>query len=213
MKMTPDSRTRVIRVAALFIITLGLVLNFLQGNALRMLTYYTILSNVMVWLCLLLLLHKSISQSPRFMIFKLVVTTAVLLTFFVYHLVLYPVISKMEGFDYPWPIDFLVHTFGPLYMLFDFLTFDRTREMKDIYGWYGVLGPLLYYLFVVVYGVCGGRFFGDEQSSRYPYFFLDPEIIGIFGVVLSVLGIALFSAFIGFGTVLVRSMIRNRLPV
>jgi hypothetical protein len=147
------------------------------------------------------------------MIFKLVVTTAVLLTFFVYHLVLYPVISKMEGFDYPWPIDFLVHTFGPLYMLFDFLMFDRTREMKDIYGWYGVLGPLLYYLFVVIYGACGGRFFGDEHSSRYPYFFLDPEIIGIFGVVLSVLGIALFSAFIGFGTVLVRSMIRNRLPV
>jgi hypothetical protein len=213
MKMTPDSRARIIRIAALSFITLGLVLNFLQGNALRMLTYYTILSNVMVWLCLLLVLHKSISQSPRFMIFKLVVTTAVLLTFFVYHLVLYPVISKMDGFDYPWPIDFLVHTFAPLYMLFDFLMFDRTHEIKKIHGWVGVLGPLLYYLFVVVYGACGGRFFGDEQNSRYPYFFLDPEIIGIFGVVLSVMGIALFSAFIGFGTVLVRSLIRNHRPL
>ena len=106
----------------------------------------------------------------------------IMLTFFVYNLMLAPGLESTE-FDAG---NLLVHVVVPLMVLADYLMFDLkgTYQFKDPLFW--CIIPLLYPIYVAVYSALGGRFLSMDDSgpAKYPYFFMDVDKLGAFRVLM-----------------------------
>ena len=111
--------------------------------------------------------------------------------------------------SYLWTFDNIaVHTVSPLLCLLDFILFSEVRLLKyrDIY--YTCIFPLFYLAFATVAGFSGYVYYyrltpGSIYSSslisvpvRFPYFFLDFDVLGVKAVIYIVV---LFVFFILLG--------------
>ena len=173
----------------------GLVLNLVQTkNPVSLLSYYTIQSNLvcLVLFAILLILEIKASSKlkprawqdrPWLSLLKGGCTVYILLTFLVYNFMLAPSIAEVSTsyqlFSMP---DLLVHYFSPLMVLLDYFLFDRKGRFKAVYplGW--ALLPLAYLFYVFVFVSLGGRFYYGGYASKYPYFFLNIDKLGLAGV-------------------------------
>lgn len=173
----------------------GLVLNLVQSsNPASLISYYTIQSNLVclvLFTILLILEIRGLSapapgawrNSPWLSLFKGGCTVYILLTFLVYNFVLAPGIAELSTSYQLYSLqDLLVHYFSPLMVLLDYFLFDRKGRFKAAYplGW--TLLPLAYLLYVFVFVSLGGRFYYGGIASKYPYFFLNIEKLGLAGV-------------------------------
>ncbi len=128
--------------------------------------------------------------------FKGGVTLAVTITMTVYHFLLARVIFEMVGYKPFSPNDIIVHYAIPLMVILDWLLFDP----KPAYGptdplvWLGI--PLAYFVFAVLRAQLGGELRG--VNSRYPYFFMDIDALGLGPVLLNVLLLAVGFLAIGY---------------
>ena len=181
----------------------GLILNLVQsGNPASLISYYTIQSNLVclvLFVFLLILESRALSvpapaawrNSPWLSLLKGGCTVYILLTFLVYNFVLAPGIAELSTSYQLYSLqDLLVHYFSPLMVLLDYFLFDRKGRFKATYplGW--TLLPLAYLLYVFVFVSLGGRFYYGGSASKYPYFFLNIEKLGLAGVGKWVLFIA-----------------------
>jgi hypothetical protein len=174
----------------------GLVLNLLQmKNIVALLSYYTIQSNLVCLALFLFLVIREIRTpsavriagdwpgGPKMSLVKGGCTLSILITFFVYHFMLGPRIAEMAASYRPYSLpDILVHYFSPLMVLLDYFLFDKKGRFKFSYPLVWALMPLSYLLFVPIFTSLGGRFAAGGTVSKYPYFFLNVEKLGIAGV-------------------------------
>jgi hypothetical protein len=173
----------------------GLVLNLVQSsNPASLISYYTIQSNLVCLVLFIILLILEIRSlpapapeawrnSPWLSLLKGGCTVYILLTFLVYNFVLAPGIAELSTSYQLYSLqDLLVHYFSPLMVLLDYFLFDRKGRFKAVYplGW--TLLPLAYLLYVFVFASLGGRFYYGGIASKYPYFFLNIEKLGLAGV-------------------------------
>ncbi len=180
----------------------GIIANIIfQGALAKALAYYTLQSNVLAVLVMMLLLVAKEPLPRLIKRLKLAACGGILITFIVYHAILYPLVISSGEIDYPFWFDFPVHTFFPLLVLGDFLLFDREvrLEWRDA-PWILAL-PAFYLIFVEVYVALDGSFFFDGTESRYPYFFLNRELLGNGIVALLILALAVLALSLGFGLV------------
>ncbi len=155
----------------------GLTFN-LYPNKWHQLTYYTLLSNILVLAFFAWLVLGRPTPSASLTRIKGAVTTAILLTFFVYLVLLMPTATP-EQF---WRVqNFALHFIAPILVILDWLLYDA----KGHYRWFEPLTwtvlPLIYMTFALIRGAVFHLPIPNEKASPYPYFFLNIDRIGWWG--------------------------------
>lgn len=183
------------RIIFLSVCIYGLFLNsgLPQGNFQpKMFMYYTILSNVLCFVFILICLYydfyyyrwdnapASFGQSV-----KPAVTLCIIVTFLIYHFVLAKSdFAMMPGYK-PYSLaDVLVHYVVPIGMIFDGVLFDEKGLMKrfDPVKWLGL--PYVYLIVFMIRGQFGGPI--TASGSKYPYFFIDIDLLGLNQVLINI---------------------------
>ena len=169
--------------------SVGLGLTVINSfNYLESFSYFTTQSNALAtvfFVCLVLFGRRFIPLEHRVVtVLKGSLTLALLVTMLVYHLVLRPILAELYA-EYVvfGPQDLIVHYVMPLLVLLDFGLFDVRGRLRHTDPLWFLLFPVLYVLYIAIYGAFGGRFAINGIMSRYPYFFLDVETYGIATVV------------------------------
>lgn len=170
---------------------LGLGLE-LYKKGLFMLTYYTLLSNILVLGFSVYLIfamgkdYEAALTNKGLLRVKGAVTIAIMLTFLVYHFMLAPLATPERYYQLE---NFLLHYIVPLLFFLDWLIVDKR-------GIYQKKDPLLWCLVPAVYSIGAlikGYFFQIEipgqVNSPYPYFFLNIDRFGFLGVLGFMIGI------------------------
>ena len=183
----------------LFIMALCGVYLQLMPNKWYNLTFYTVVSNLLVtglWLVMVvcqLAGRTSWLHSAKFIRLKGALTMAILLTFFVYVGLLMPR-STAEQF-WRWS-NLLTHLIVPLATLAEWWIYDARGkyDMFDPVRWTVI--PLLYMLYALLRGSLIQTPLTPTWKSSYPYFFMEIDKIGwggfgLYFVVLLVIYIAL----------------------
>jgi len=94
----------------------------------------------------------------------------------------------------------LVHYIAPLWFMLDHFLFDRKGSFRSTDPLLFLLIPAAYYLYVNVFAAFGGLFYFIGTSSRYPYFFLNPELMGSpWMVLLAIMVVLILMTILGFG--------------
>lgn len=129
---------------------------------------------------------------------KFIGLLAILLTFFVYNIMLAPTKSMQINFSI---FSISLHVIMPILYVVDWVLFYE-RKVTWKYPLISVLFPLIYIVFVFVHAGCF-KFNADIMNFAgtgphiYPYFFLNVNNIGVLGVVKWVVILAV--AFIALG--------------
>ena len=154
--------------------------------------YYTIQSNLLAFILFVILFARTVKglkqdgeygEAGYFSRFEMVCTVDLLLTFLVYWVLLVPQSFSMDGDMNLWTFTNLaVHLITPLLCLVDYVLFAQPRRLqyKDVYA--VVIYPLAYVLFTSIAGLAGysyGTSAVDGSVTRFPYFFLDFDELGM----------------------------------
>ncbi len=170
-----------------------------------MFNYYTIQSNLIVFVFFIYMLIdtfvkikstgvKGVLDAPRF---KGAVTMMITVTFLVYHFMLLPMMFSMSGGEGVInPANILVHYFTPIMVIIDWLLFDK----KNRYKWYDpliwLIIPLAYFGFAVIRAEVSSMLL--PTGSRYPYFFIDIDELGLSAVLINVAVLIMAFAVLGY---------------
>lgn len=172
------------RVIFLILCEAGLVLQYAcvmnNGiNAVRTLTcYYTILSNIVCFLYFgYLLIKKPKVERP---VIKGAVIMCIMLTCIVYHLLLSGNMESVSSSVVMNVANQLLHTVIPLMVLFDYFLFTPKGTFKSFDPLLWTLVPVVYLFFVLIRAKLSPlRFVGFSPiPSRYPYPFMDFDLLG-----------------------------------
>ena len=170
----------------------GTIANIIDATSLiSTFSFYTMQSNLFV-LCFYIgyiiigIFNPNIEKTKTYYKLKGAVIMAILLTFVVYNISLQPLdflmdvrTSSSNILDFT---NIFVHFLTPILVFLEYLIFDEKGNFKNSYIPYWCILPALYPIYVYIYASLGGRFFGIGGSSKYAYYFLDFEKIGINGV-------------------------------
>ena len=164
--------------------------------------YFTNLSN---YLCIAVMFFELVQTANRKQdgyvklspALKFISVTAILLTFFVFNLLLAnaPDRNPLENFKVT---SITFHVVLPLMLVSDWLLFYEHRKVKWTYPLYSTVFPLVYLAFVYMRAWLVN--FDTAVPKLYPYFFIDANQQGIAGVVRWCL--ILLAAFIVLGYIL-----------
>lgn len=89
----------------------------------------------------------------------------------------------------------LVHLIVPFVTIFDWLLFAKKGLFKGFYPVIWLIIPLAYYIFTLITASTGHTFL---SGSRYPYFFIDSDLIGWNGVAMYIPILAAVFLLIGY---------------
>lgn len=142
--------------------------------------------------------NSYITTSPRL---KFIGLLAILLTFFVYNIMLAPTKSMKTNFSI---FSISLHVIMPILYVVDWILFyERKATWK--YPLLSVIFPLAYVSFVFIHAACFNfnaniMNFAGTGPHIYPYFFLNVSKIGVAGVIKWILILAV--AFIALGYIM-----------
>ncbi|MEO8447232.1 MAG: Pr6Pr family membrane protein [bacterium] len=168
------------------------------GAAIKYLSYFTILTNLLVTLCLSFLWLKPCSMPGIFFSRPLVKTALA-----VYILIVGIIYSAMLRHQWnPQGIglvaDELLHDVMPLLFLFYWITFVPKNSFK----WTDAFKFLVYPLVYIVYSVIRGGITGD-----YPYWFANVGVLGIQTVFMYTIFILVAFVFVGLIFILIGKVV------
>lgn len=163
------------RFLVLLLSTIGISLEIL-GDGWGMLLYYTLQSNILVWLFLYYMLWtRSQKRTRGFYRIKAGVTMAILITFVVYHVLLAPTTGP-ENF-YPLK-NLLVHYLVPLAFVVDTLLWDPPRQYRLFDPWLWTFFPVYYLGLALFNGLVLKWPIPGAKHSPFAYYFLDVHEYG-----------------------------------
>lgn len=185
-------------------IVVGLLMNFglLQGQFYPgALMFYTIQSNILILVLLVLLLARTIRDLRRHQVkgnagyyprFQFVCVINILLTGAVYWLILAPSGATMTAGASLWAFfNTSVHLIAPLGCLLDYILFTRRGQVKYSDNFRVLIFPALYLIFASTAGLLGytyGTNANDGQPVHYPYPFMDYDRAGA-GAAITIVGL------------------------
>ncbi|MDR1157537.1 MAG: Pr6Pr family membrane protein [Oscillospiraceae bacterium] len=191
------------KITAMAVCLAGVLLIFGFPNALNLSTikYYTVQSNLLCLVFLTVSVIQAIVQMKRGGLYGAVtymprckgaVVIAITLTLLVYQFMLTDTpFSMTEG----GAGNFFVHFLTPVLMILDWLLFDEKGHYRVSDPLWWTVIPLCYLAYALVAAPIGVTYIG---GSRYPYFFLDIDVIGVTGVVRYVLMITVVFLVLGY---------------
>jgi hypothetical protein len=171
--------------------------------------FYIQFTNLSNYLCLGVLFAELVSVTKRkgdscisvCPLLKFIGLLAILLTFFVYNIVLAPTKNVATNFSI---YSISLHVLMPILYVVDWVLFyERKATWK--YPLYSAVFPLAYITFVLIHAACLNFDssiinFAGSGPHIYPYFFLNVDKIGVDGALVWVIIIAI--AFIALGYVM-----------
>jgi len=178
--------------------------------------FYTAQSNLLAVALFAMLIAKTIKgirgrdvhagYLPRF---SMVVVIDILVTFFVYWILLAP---TLEGYEQWTFFNLSVHAVTPLLCLVDYILFTQPRHLKyrDVYA--VVIYPVFYVIFATIAGFAGQVYWteADGLPLRFPYFFFDYDRIGVAMSLVYIGALIFIFLLMSHGFYLVDAKIRKR---
>lgn len=180
----------------------------------HMFSYFTIQSNIFCFIVFVILTYKSTEDlkhntnsvfTGNLMQFKGMATMAISITFLCYQFVLRDRNFSMDN-DALIAVslnNILVHYLVPLMVIFDWLLF----QPKGLYHWYDpyvwTIAPITYFFIIMTRAVCHSSASLQESVSKYPYFFLNIDTLGIHKVMMNAFFFGLVSVLIGYVIVII----------
>ncbi len=196
------------KVLTVISLLIGIILNIRKTNSIiSLLSYYTLQSNI---ICLVVFISyiflelrkKRYEKSDVYYLIKGAIVITIIITALIYRIALAPNGFQMDSFhkslNNKIVADFLVHTFSPLLVLFDYVLFDEKGKFKKYYPFVWLLLPFNYVVYVYTYSFLGGKFYSIGGSRKYAYFFLDYDVLGFMGVAKWIIIISIFILFISY---------------
>jgi hypothetical protein len=189
------------------LVAYGITINLVGStNMLELMSYFTMISNLMVVAVLSLAALVSLKviriDESLFRKIKGATIVATILMMFVYNFILVQYLrTNIPSYQIYSIKDIFIHFLSPIIILADYLLFDKKGlfEYRDAFFFMNYL--LVYFVYLVVYELLGGRFIISGVETIYPYFFLNIEQQGIWLTFLNILMIGL--VFTAFGLLLV----------
>lgn len=182
-------------IVVLGVIGLTMHKDFYAGRRRRdFFCFYTNISNLAVVICFALVSPRLYAiPALRFLIphAEFAVTMCILLTFCVFHLLLYPALHiaakrmpKTREYRITYTDNLIIHYLVPLSVLVYWLLCSPDKQsLRASDALYWTLLPLLYIIYVFLRAQRKGDI--EETGSPYPYPFLDIRILGrmrVFGI-------------------------------
>jgi hypothetical protein len=197
----------VYKLIAALLVAYGIAINLVgSSNILELMSYFTMISNLMVVVVLLLsalTLFKLIKIDEQlFRKIKGATIVATILMMLVYNFILIPYMRvNIPTYQIYSIKDIFIHFLSPIIIMADYLLFDEKGlfDYRDAFSFMYYL--LIYFVYLITYELLGGRFIVSGVETIYPYFFLNIEEQGIWLTLLIILMIGL--VFTSFGLVLV----------
>lgn len=173
---------------------IGLYLNFRIAPVRYMILYFTIISNLAVFIfyTTILVLHllKKLKQNNIYHIIKGMITIDITLTLVIYNAFL----NNVEFYQNHIVACFFVHLITPALVMLDYVIFTKKGNLKTEYPAYWSLSLVAYAIFCYIYEGLGGKFL---DGSTCPYYYMDVNKYGIVGVTL--FSITIFMSFLAYG--------------
>jgi hypothetical protein len=198
-----DKRIRLVYRSILIVLCItGLYLNIRGRGFNHSIVYFTIQSNFLVLFMMMYLVCEDflkVKRHPFINKSKSAIMIAISLTFLVFHVLLRRVLIDSGYGVYVNSIQsYLLHYVIPIFYVGDWLLFDKkgTYKYKDPFYW--LIIPYVYILFAMIRAELFGII--PYTDSRFPYFFLDLDLIGV-AVIFYITGITLF--FIAYSFLIV----------
>ena len=191
---------RVIFIAAC-ITGLALTFSASHGYSAILLCYYTVLSNLV---CLLYFIYLvAFRPKNENALIKGAVTMCITLTGLVYHFLLSGQTMGGDAHLTTQAIgNYFVHYAVPIMVVLDYFLFSKKGRYKWYYPFLWMVIPYLYVIFAFVRAAVGGAIFTgfgpNATNSRYPYPFIDVDLLGAKKVVLAVIVITAAYVALGF---------------
>jgi len=195
------------RIIGAILVAYGIAINLVGStNMLELMSYFTMISNLMVVAVLslgtLVLLKVVKIDVSLFRKIKGATIVATILMMVVYNIILIPFMRiNIPSYQIYSIKDIFIHFLSPIIILADYLLFDEKGlfEYRDAFSFMYYL--LIYFVYLIIYELLGGRFIVSGVETIYPYFFLNIEVQGIWLTLFNILLIGL--VFTGFGLLLV----------
>ncbi len=198
----------IFRFICLFACAYGLALNiipFSTSKFLHMMTYFTILTNILcfyvILYCLFVSLRSMFTNSParynkNVLFIKGLATMAILVSCLVYHFILKnsDISYTTRGIMEVSKNDFFVHYIVPFITAADFILF----QPKGTYKW---TAPLKWMFFPIIYMAV--IMLVNHYTKNYPYFFMDITTYGIKTFCMALTALALICLIIGYEIVII----------
>ncbi|MGN0383673.1 MAG: Pr6Pr family membrane protein [Eubacterium sp.] len=182
-------------------LSMHLSLDDVEEN-IHMISYFTVQSNMLCFFVFFVLVLQAIFHIPPgriTYIMKGLVTLAILITFLSFHFVIakYDFINfSIYSFNVA-PKDLFAHYIVPIMVVSDWLLFQPKGNFMPKDPFYWLIFPLVYCvvtMFRSSAGLCG-TFVGN---SKYPYFFLDIEDLGVLKFITFIVLYTVFILFAGY---------------
>lgn len=159
------------------------------GHSRNMLSYYTNLSNLVILVYQILVLasfafpKSGFYSAMRSPVLQYSAANAIMMTFLVYHFILYPAIKrKREAMTDAektggviTPNNLCVHYIVPLLSFLFWLLFgNKDLSFSAVFKW--LLVPAAYCFYILIRAALGINIYGKD--TPYPYFFIDRRLLG-----------------------------------
>lgn len=146
-------------------------------------SFYTKFTNISNYLCLAVMAAELVQTVRRkddgpvtfSPLWKFMGVLSILLTFFVFNIMLLPARTLAENLDVT---SILCHQVLPVLYVADWLVFYRRGDLKASDPLRAAIIPLAYVAFIF----CRAAALGFTGDDLYPYFFLNLDKLGLYGV-------------------------------
>lgn len=186
--MNKKNALLIYRLLLIIIGIVGVTLNVVKTKSIDIFSYYTIQTNIFIVIVFIVLFVQSFKKdndtTKKMYLLKYVATTSITLTFLIYHFVLKPQITQMFPTYYSQPIsDYIVHYIVPWMAIIDFAFFEKQQKINWKEVFYCMIVPVLYLIFSYIraFFIKTVVNYDSITKSRFPYFFIDYEQVGVFG--------------------------------
>lgn len=181
--------------------------------------FYTVLSNVLCLAWVVLLIIRTIrdmagdgargtsTPSARW---GGAVMMAISVTMLIYLVILVPASFKQAGDYVPFSFtDNLIHVITPCLLIADWLLFVHKGTFRWIDPLLWALIPGAYLVFGFAVATLGGEF---QPGQKYPYPFMNIEVLGLGGVAVWILGLSAALIGVGYGYVALDRVLARLMP-
>jgi hypothetical protein len=180
----------------------------IANNLFRPLEYFTYLSIdsaiyagvVLLFSGALLLNHKR--ETVRLNVIRLGATVAMIVVGAGYHLFLGDESGSPLDVGYDWPVlpNLIIHTYAPILVTLDYLFSVKGPKPSLSKAPWLLIFPLIWITYSIIRG---------SIDDVWPYWFLNPEEVGVGGVAIYIIGFAIFGLGLGFTLLVLRRLMQK----
>lgn len=196
-----ENRLQLIRIllicGGLFSVGTRIIVSAIEGpTPFHTFRFYTIQTNTMilVWTVLSMLWENSNRSELLTGKLKGALTTYITITMVVFIVLIEPTYNPpVLGLD--WWTSLFNHYLNPMLFILDFILSEEVKY-EIIWSLYWLIYPLLYLFFTQIWGLL---------YDFYPYFFVNPKIVGVNGLIVWTVVLSTIFFLFGYGYVLLNN--------